>query len=393
MGVVCSKKKVIEHEFQVTETFTLSKRVRFAKRLDHSNINGGRKIIFLNPEAQCTSLSEVRSRQETCALTRAHDSDKPRRMGNPVRLLMESFSEAKNRLRETLDVSQLDASFEKAAIVSAGQKKSWPLQDEDGSAFLGLDFNSQFISESEQLTTPRIIFPDDGSHKLQVRNFLSLANVSSPRTNYSSYTTSSTYAPIPITEVIPGKLYLGNEDNASSEEQLLALGITHVLSVTNSINRIQGIEHEHFVMNDWGRTELKTVLKRVYPFMERAQQAEKKLFVYCKLGQNRSPTVVISFLMKKKGLTLYQAHKKLKKQRPVVQIHHNYAKMLLRLESELYGETSLPDDWMEQDGCSLQGIPLYKSEQLTFEEQQSFKASQKLQKISNCTFKVDYTRS
>jgi len=128
---------------------------------------------------------------------------------------------------------------------------------------------------------------------------------------------------------------------------------------------------------------LETVLDMVYPFMELAQQPEKKLFVYCKLGQNRSPTVVISFLMKNKGQTLYEAHKMLKKQRPLVQINRSYAKMLLRLERELYGETSLPDDWMELDDCNLRnGLPCFKSEHLTFEEQQSFKARQKSQRLS-----------
>jgi len=198
----------------------------------------------------------------------------------------------------------------------------------------------------------------------------------------------STYTLNPITEVIHGKLYLGSEENAFNEEQLLALGINHVLSVSNSIKIIQGIDHEHFVMNDMGRTALDCVLDRVYPFMERAQQAENKLFVHCTLGQNRSPTVVIAFLMKNKGLTLYEAHKMLRKQRPLVQIHHNYAKMLLRLEKELYNETSLPDDWMEQDGrCFESGLPYFKSEDLTCEEQQSFKASQRLKLANSLTFK------
>jgi len=189
---------------------------------------------------------------------------------------------------------------------------------------------------------------------------------------------SSKYIPPPITEVIPGKLYLGCELRAFNEDELLNLGITHILSVTNHINPIKGIEREHFVMNDHGRTELNEVLNKVYPFMKRAQQPKKKLFVHCKLGQNRSATVVISFLMKSKGLTLYEAHKMLKERRPLVQVNRNYAKMLLQLDRELFGETSLPDDWMELDRVDINGAIFFKSEHLTFDQQQSFKVNQGL---------------
>jgi len=377
------------------------------KRPDHSNITGDGKRIVFQSEAQCTILSEACYFQRTFSLSSVHDSDKPQQMGTPVGLPVKSFSETTNRFRETLDVRKGHASSEKAAIVSTRQRNNCPMQDEADSAFLSYNFSSRFISDSE-LWTPRIICPDNDSHKLQVKNVLSLPNISSPRSHYNeecfissplsrynSFSSNITlsYTPTPVTEVIPEKLYLGSEDDAFNNEQhLLALGITHVISVTNRINRIQGMEHKHFVMNDMGRTELKTVLDAVYPFMERAQQAEKKLFVHCKMGQNRSATLVISFLMKNKGLTLYEAHKKLREQRPLVQINENYAKMLLRLERELYGETSLPDDWMELDHCSVQNGHLsFKSEDLTIEEQQSFKASQKLRNVSKID--IDYPES
>jgi len=210
------------------------------------------------------------------------------------------------------------------------------------------------------------------------QNFSQVDEIPSSIYKSSTLSESSTWiTPHPITEIIPGKLYLGCEDQAYNEDELLAMGITHIISVTNRINRIQGIEHEHFVMSDMGRTELDTLLAKVYPFMERAQQVEKKLFVYCKLGQNRSATLVISFLMKNRGLTLYEAHKMLKEQRPLVQIHQNYAKKLLKLERELFGETSLPEDWMELVGFDhLNWVPHFKSEELTVKEQQAFKISQ-----------------
>jgi len=381
MGAKCHGKKLFrEHEHTMTEIYSLNKIGHFMKTNHHSNINGMGKRIFYPPETRRISVSKIRSLERPCTLNRVHDGDKPRGKRNPIPQL---FSEARNRSCETINRHQLWVGFENAAVVSTQQKESGPWQDEYDSPFFRYDVDSQFISDSELWNTSRIVYPDDNSSKRQSK-FLSLADINSPTKTYTSctITTSPSYTPYPITEVIAGKLYVGSENNAFNEEQLLALGITHVLSVSNSINQIQGIEHQHFVMNDMGRTELDHVLDTVYPFMERAQQAEKKLFVHCTLGQNRSPTVVIAFLMKNKGLTLYEAHKMLRKQRPLVQIHHNYAKMLLSLEKKLYNETSLPDDWMEPDGCCLQtGLPYYKSEDLTSQEQLWFKDSQKLKDI------------
>jgi len=232
-------------------------------------------------------------------------------------------------------------------------------------------------ADSGDCTTPKIVYINTRSHHCGESS--ATPTISSPRSFWGSSSRSSKFGPYPITEVIPDKLYLGCERRAFNDDELLALGITHVLSVTNHINSIEGIKHEHFVMHDRGKTELNKVLKKVYPFMKQAQKPKKKLFVHCKLGQNRSATVVISFLMKSSGLTLYEAHKMLKEKRPLIQVHRNYAKMLLQLDRELFGEASLPDDWMELDKVDyLSGTVLYKNEELTRDEQELFMTQKKL---------------
>jgi len=46
--------------------------------------------------------------------------------------------------------------------------------------------------------------------------------------------------------------------------------------------------------------------------------------------------------------TLYLAYEKVKSIRPIVQINEKYAKQLLALEEEIFGENSLPREWMER---------------------------------------------
>jgi len=267
------------------------------------------------------------------------------------------------------------------------QKQIWTEQDwqesrrsvfRSGNPFVDLEWSDSDHFNSNE-NSCRMVDSEIENPELSLKAFPQIPKSFSSSMSWSStLSESSTFKPNPITQVIPGKLYLGCEDNSTDEDQLLALGITNILCLSNRIHQIHGIENEHFVMSDMGRTELKTFLAQVYPYMKRSQKGDKKLFVHCKLGQNRSPTLVIAFLIKSRGLTLYEAHKMLKEKRPLVQIHRNYAKMLLKLERNLLGETSLPDDWMEVDGFGpLDGVPYFKSEELTVEEQKSFKISQK----------------
>jgi len=181
--------------------------------------------------------------------------------------------------------------------------------------------------------------------------------------SFSKGVSGVSYKELPMTEVISQKLYIGSEQNSLDEKELLSRGITHIISVTNHVHPIKGINHAHYPMDDRGKTELTDVLKELWPFMQKSQESGKKLFVHCKLGHNRSATLVLALLMKSKGLKLREAYKQLKVVRPVVQINQQYAKMLLKLENDLFGDTSLPNDWMEIRGFdSVRGEVIFKGE-------------------------------
>jgi len=337
MGASCKRAKHSEHELQEDERYQIrvNDRISWIKRDNFSNCRPkSRRVVSLS-DISSPNISKKRNFEQTCTFVDVN----------------ELWSESKLKLF-----------FEDTPTF---EQQKWSSTRHIWNESSTVMFKSKKIVEFYSSDSDQFIFQRE--------------NISSPCSTYCSTILSpSTYTPNQITEVISGKLYLGCEDKAGNERELLSIGITHILSVTGRVNPIKGIEHEHFVMSDMGRTELNYVLEKVYPFMERAQQAKNKLFVHCKLGQNRSPTLVLSFLMKCKGLTLYESHKMLKEMRPVVQIHQSYAKMLLKLEMDLLGETSLPDDWMELDKKNItNGFPVYKSEQMTVEEQRMFKLSQK----------------
>jgi len=322
--------------------------------------------------------------QSSWELKRITDFNESSRQENAIPLLLDSIVENQKRLYKARTESKPKSYF--GEDVSFTTQRRSAEQERKDFDILRCKTSRSFDDEmsiTNHFSTPRVFYSDDPGLGSQLKSMSSPRHMFySPASTYTSSApqTSSTYIPQSITEVIPGKLYLGCEEKAADENELLSLGITHLLCVSNHVIPIKGIEHKHIVMNDWGRTDLNTVLEKAYPFMERSQKPGKKLFVHCKLGQNRSAALVISFLVKNKGLTVYEAHKMLKEMRPVVQVHHNYAKMLLSLEKELFGETSLPEDWMEWNGYSMTGIPCYKSETLTLTEQHQFKMNQKLNK-------------
>jgi len=104
---------------------------------------------------------------------------------------------------------------------------------------------------------------------------------------------------LPITEVT-SQIFLGSFENAKDEKILKELGITHIISLIGPKHPVEGIKHEHKPMSDYGRTDLKQVVKTLWPFIIESQKVFNKLFVHCQSGQNRSATLVIAILMKLK---------------------------------------------------------------------------------------------
>jgi len=166
--------------------------------------------------------------------------------------------------------------------------------------------------------------------------------------------------------VLPN-LYIGSYDDADNESELKENGITHVLSLIGSkLRPFEWVKYKRIPMNDYGRTDIKGVLKNALDFIEQGVYGDNRVLIHCQSGQNRSATVVIAFLMMSRGQTLYVAHKTLKRLRPIVQVNVKYADQLLKLEKELFhGMNSLPVDWMEPDGVDLvTGDVFYKYENL-----------------------------
>jgi len=170
---------------------------------------------------------------------------------------------------------------------------------------------------------------------------------SSSTSSYSSHDDSyESFVPTQITQVLP-RLYLGNQEDAEQEEKMMNLGITHIISIVGRGRYSHYCENYMYIpLRDDGSSDLLEQLDRTYNFMVGSQKPHNKLFIHCKLGQNRSASLVIGFLMRYQQCCLFDAYTYLKQKREIIHPHFKYMRQLRELDIQLNGVYSTPDDFL-----------------------------------------------
>jgi len=161
----------------------------------------------------------------------------------------------------------------------------------------------------------------------------------------SSYTQNMNNSPSKILKA----LWLGTKMDSINNAKLKKLGITHILSVTSGKqHKVPNCKLLSVPMKDDGSSDLKTVISKAFPFINESQQGDNRLLVHCNLGQNRSPTVVIAWLMynQKRYRSLFNAYKFVKSKRALIQPHVSYVQQLRSIDQQINKIYSTPDDFL-----------------------------------------------
>jgi len=170
----------------------------------------------------------------------------------------------------------------------------------------------------------------------------------------------------PMTKITE-TLFLGNDHDASDEAALKKAKITHVLSMIarkwsykprglfNWMSK--GIKRKCVPMRDDGNSDVAKLLeeKGLWNFILDSQKKKKKLLVHCQMGMNRSPTIVMGFLMKHDNITFHKAWRLVKQKRVIVQPHVKYIRQLRSWNRYLHGSYSTPSNFLEMK-VSEEGI-------------------------------------
>ena len=141
-------------------------------------------------------------------------------------------------------------------------------------------------------------------------------------------------------------LYLGSAVDARSATKLSVLGVSRILNVSDSARFEDDprIVLKHIHVSDFGDTNLAPVFSACNEFIAAAKSEGATILVHCRHGQNRSPTVVLAYLMEREEMSLKDAYHLVSTARPRLAVHEAYFEQLRQVEISRYGANSLSQD-------------------------------------------------
>jgi len=145
-----------------------------------------------------------------------------------------------------------------------------------------------------------------------------------------SSSTEGTYSN--ISEIVEGRLYLGDQYSATNHKKLAKLGITHILNMTREIqySKKRKITYLRICIED-GIEGVGKHFDKAIQFIDRG----KVVLVHCKEGISRSASMVIAYLMKVNHWGFDRTFDFVKGKREVVNPHFNFQVELLNHQKGL----------------------------------------------------------
>ncbi|QQP41970.1 Uncharacterized protein FKW44_016494, partial [Caligus rogercresseyi] len=132
-------------------------------------------------------------------------------------------------------------------------------------------------------------------------------------------------------------VYLGSEWNASNLDELKANGITHILNVTREIDNFfpATFEYRNIRVFDEEATDLLKYFDETYRFVRKAQDAQGKVLIHCKMGISRSATLTMAYLMKDYEMSLTEVMILVGERRAIINPNEGFIKQLVTYEGIL----------------------------------------------------------
>ncbi|GAB2233774.1 hypothetical protein Droror1_Dr00003003 [Drosera rotundifolia] len=136
-------------------------------------------------------------------------------------------------------------------------------------------------------------------------------------------------------EILPEFLYLGGYDNASRSELLKTIGISRILNTVPSCNNLYKNSFDYHSLQDDKDLDFDDAVQ----FLRKAEREKARVLVHCMSGKNRSPAIVIAYLMKSRKWKLAEALQWVKERRPAVQLSPAIYQKLQEYQQMLFGSS------------------------------------------------------
>ena len=153
----------------------------------------------------------------------------------------------------------------------------------------------------------------------------------------------------PYNEVYPG-IILGDGTTALCVLKLRSIGVTHVLNTAWGKDRSFGLINtsHHFYHSagirfhgieaiDVPSFSLKRFFRETSDFIDEALRSGGKVYVHCQMGISRSSTIVLAYLMIKKGWTAQDAMRTVRSRRQIIP-NDGFLRQLCQLNEEQIAE-------------------------------------------------------
>lgn len=137
-------------------------------------------------------------------------------------------------------------------------------------------------------------------------------------------------------EIIP-HLFLGNCDYANNEKWINDNKINYIINIgqpqTSLISKLD--DYLRIDLQDDESSNIKQFFEQTNTFIQKVINGNKNIFVHCKAGLSRSPTIICAYLMKNHKLTLIESVTKITNKRGTC-INKGFWNQLEEYEKELH---------------------------------------------------------
>ena len=133
-------------------------------------------------------------------------------------------------------------------------------------------------------------------------------------------------------EIIQNKLYLGNYDFATNENLLSKLNISSILVCGAELKCKFPHKYNYLKLNlrDYEEDSLLPYIEKSVQFI--VDNFPNGVFVHCKAGISRSPSIIIAFLIKSYKYTYDEAYEYVKSKRKKIMPNNKFISELKRLK-------------------------------------------------------------
>jgi dual specificity phosphatase 12 len=148
-----------------------------------------------------------------------------------------------------------------------------------------------------------------------------------------------------MSEIVPGRVYLGGDTGAQSLAALQSKGVTDICNCTDVLplyHEAAGLRYHRVALQDNPRCPLLPMLPAALDWIDAALAAGGVVYLHCHAGSSRSGAVTCALLMRRTQQPFAEALVLAKSLRPKVHPNAGFRASLRRFEASVLGSAPPP---------------------------------------------------